>query len=414
MRRIVFVCPLYTPATGGVERFVSRVSQALVARGDRVEVWTTTAASVRALTDAHGEQFEAGDVQIDGVRVRRFPVRYLPAQRYVLTAAHALPFTTHGWKSHTLRWSPVVSALRHEARRHAEPIDIVSACPLPYSSVLHAAMRLAQHTRAKFVLTPFTHLGRPGDESDPVRRRYLSPLNLMLLKAADRLFVQTQAEWDALAAAGVPADRLRFGGVGVDPAECTGGSRQRGRDRWGLTSDEVVIGHLANKSWDKGTVDLLDAAEALWARGAAFRLVLAGQEMPSFARRWRQVRFRDRIVNLGRIDEHEKRDFYATIDLFALPSYVESFGISPLEAGLNGIPSLVYRQGGLAEVLGAPHTARLVEPGSITGLMEAMEQLITCPDERARLGRGAAEVAASHDWAQALRRLLQGYDEALA
>jgi len=414
MRRIVSVCPLYTPATGGVERFVSRVSDAMAARGDQVEVWTTTAASVRALTDAHSEHFDAGDALVGGVRVRRFPIRYLPAQRYLLTAAHLVPFATHAWKSHTLRWSPLVPALRRAAATHAAPLDIVSACPLPYSSVLHAAFRLARRAGARFVVTPFTHLGKPGAEPDEVRRRYLSPLNLKLLRAADRVFVQTHAEWEALAAAGVRLELLRLGGVGVDPAECTGGDRQRGRARWQLGPDEIVIGHLANKSWDKGTVDLLDAAEGLWARGAAFRLLLAGQEMASFTRRWRQVRFRDRIVNLGRIDEDEKRDFYATIDLFALPSYVESFGISPLEAGLNGVPSLVYRQGGLAEVFGEPDTARLVEPGNVTALMDAMEQLITCPDERARLGRAAVRVAASHGWAQALARVLEGYDELTA
>ncbi len=414
MHRIVFVCPLYTPATGGVERFVSRVSQALVARGDRVEVWTTTAASVRALTDAHGEHFEAGEVQIDGVRVRRFPIWYLPAQPYVLTAAHALPFG-RAWKAQTQRWSPLVPALMQAARGQTERIDCVLACPLPYTSILHAASQLARHAGAKFVLAPFTHLGKPGPgaDVDPVRRRYLSPINLQLLRTANRVLVQTRAECDALTAAGLPADLLRLGGVGVDPAECTGGMRQRGRDRWSLGSQDIVVGHLANKSWDKGTVDLLDAAEALWARGATFRLLLAGQEMASFTRRWQQVRedHRPRIINLGRIDEHEKRDFYATIDVFALPSYVESFGISPLEAALNGVPVVVYALSGLIELWEDGRTAALVEPGDRQQLQARLLQLVSQPSERQRLGAAAADMASAHTWSRAIARVLVAYDE---
>jgi glycosyltransferase involved in cell wall biosynthesis len=408
--RVVHVCPLYTPAIGGVERFVNRVSEALATRHDRVEVWTTTAATVSALTHPDSEHFEPGDALVGRVRVRRFRVRYLPAQRYLLTAAHVLPLGI-AWKSRTLRWSPIVPALVSAAARHAEPLDIVHACPLPYSSVLQPAVTLAMRAGAKLLMTPFTHLGKPGPKADRVRRRYLSRLNVKLLCAADRVFAQTRGERDALAAAGVPSDRLRLGGVGVDPTECTGGDRGRGRARWQLGATDIVVGHLANKSWDKGTVDLLDAAEALWARGAAFRLILAGQEMPSFRRRWQRMTFADRVVNLGRLDDQEKRDFYATLDLFALPSYVESFGISPLEAALNGVPTVAYRQGGLAEVLGEGDTACLVDTGNVSALTQAIECLISSPGERVRIGRAAAQLARSHDWAHALDRVLRVYDE---
>ena len=39
--------------------------------------------------------------------------------------------------------------------------------------------------------------------------------------------------------------------------------------------DEMVVGHLANNSIEKGTVDLLQAVSQAWAGGARFRLVLA-------------------------------------------------------------------------------------------------------------------------------------------
>jgi glycosyltransferase involved in cell wall biosynthesis len=398
-----------------VERFVSRLSEALAARGDQVEVWTTTAASVRALTEPGGEQFPAGEAEVSGIRVRRFPIRYLPGQRYLLTAAHVLPLGL-GWQSRTVRWSPIVPGLAQAAAqaRVRERLDVVHACPLPYSSVLHPALQLAAGTGARLLLTPFTHLGKPGPEPDPVRRRYLSRQNVRLLRAAHRVFAQTQAESRALAAAGVAADRIRPGGVGVDPNECLGGNRARARARWQLDPREIVVGHLANKSWDKGTTDLLDAAEALWARGATFRLILAGQDMPSFTRRWQRVTERDRarIVNLPWLNDEEKRDFYAAIDVFALPSYVESFGISPLEAAVNGIPTVAYAMGGLRELWSDGQDAALVEPGSIRALQGRLLLLVSSETERRRLGRAAEETARRHTWGEAIDRVLVTYDEA--
>src|SRR2546421_349133 len=93
-------------------------------------------------------------------------------------------------------------------------------------------------------------------------RRYLLKA-LSLIQAADRVFVQTQGERQALLDLGIAAAKLVLLGMGVEPAECTGGDRERTRHTWGVRSGEVVIGHLANNSEEKGSIDLLRAAQIL-------------------------------------------------------------------------------------------------------------------------------------------------------
>src|SRR5207248_11105166 len=99
--------------------------------------------------------------------------------------------------------------------------------------------------------------------------------------------------------------------MGVAAEECTGGNRARSRQQWQADSGEVVIGHLANNSEEKGSVDLLRAAELAWKNGARFRLVLAGPEMPNFRRFWDQYPSAGRVHRLGQLNEEQKRDFYA-------------------------------------------------------------------------------------------------------
>src|SRR5262249_9785747 len=146
--------------------------------------------------------------------------------------------------------------------------------------------------------------------------------------------------------AGLSPERLVQQGMGVDPTDCTGGDGEAARRGGGVAENAIVVGHLANQSREKGTVDLLEAASRAWAKGAEFILVLAGPEMPNFRSAWPRFRDERRIRLLGVLDERQKRNFFAALDVFALPSRVESFGLVLLEAWANGVPNIAYRAGG--------------------------------------------------------------------
>ncbi|HEX5216139.1 MAG TPA: glycosyltransferase family 4 protein [Vicinamibacterales bacterium] len=403
MARAIHVCPRYAPAHGGVESFFRRLSEHLASRGDDVEVWTTDAATVRAFTAAGDARLPAGLDRLNGVPVRRFPVRYVPLQKYTRTAAHLLPFGEQ-WKCNTLRWTPWVPSLSQAARRHDRPVDVVHAGPLPYSSLLHAAAVLADRTGAKLIISPFTHVPPPGDTGRRMAQAYLSALNLRLLARATVVCAQTRLERDLLAAAGVAADRLAITGVGVDPADVSGGDRQRARAAWRIGGDVVVVGHLANKSRDKGTFDLLDAAERLWDAGQQFVLVLAGPAMAGYDGRLARSQHRQHVVDLGELSDADRRDFFASIDVFALPSYVESFGISALEAASCGVPVIGYAHGGPREIFQDGVTALLPAVGDVSALTAAIGELTGSADRRTRLRDAALAIVDAHQWPGALGR----------
>jgi glycosyltransferase involved in cell wall biosynthesis len=300
------------------------------------------------------------------------------------------------------------------ATGYEAPLDLVHAAGLPYSSLLFTAVQLANRTRARLIMSPFTHVAPPGAAGERMRRAYLSPLNIALLSRADRIGVQTSLERELLIGAGLPVARIAEGGLGVDKKDCTGGNRARARASWSVPSDAIVVGHLGNKSWDKGTVDLIDASEAIWARGRApFILVLAGPAMPSFTSRWARVRDRSHVIDLGELDDPSKRDFYAGIDIFALPSYVESFGLSLLEAAMNHVAVVAYDHGGPSRLFRNGATACLVPAGDVGQLSSSLERLVTNAEERGRLAAAAKELAATYPWERALASWLTSYDALL-
>jgi glycosyltransferase involved in cell wall biosynthesis len=271
------------------------------------------------------------------------------------------------------------------------PFDVVHATAFPYGWPIACGLRLARTLKIPFMLTPFLHLGDPDDPHDRTRRGYLQPSLRMLLDAADHVLVQTDVERDTLLRLGLSETKITLQGLGVEVAEATGGDRQRARASWGVQADEVVVGHLANNSREKGTTDLLLAAEQEWSAGRRFHLVLAGPEMTNFKTFWKTYRSTDRVRRLGVLDEDQKRDFFAGIDVFALPSRSDSFGLVLLEAWANGVPNVGYRAGGIAGVIRHEEDGLLVKCGDVNGLATALTRFIDDESLRRRLGEAGRE-----------------------
>jgi glycosyltransferase involved in cell wall biosynthesis len=380
----------YPPALGGAEAWAERLSRYLVSQGDRVTVWTTTALDLPAFTRHRYRELPAGDTQQDGVTVRRFsPSLRWPGRRYLLKAASRVPVGP--WQAMTQPWAPVSLEMWREAARPPADLGVVHATAFPYAAIIQSGLRLARRAGVPFVVTPFLHLGDPDDPVDPIRRAYTTPHLRRLLVAADRVIVQTPTEADAIRRMGVRSDRVVLQGLGVDPAECTGGDRERTRAQWGIGRNEVVVGHLANLSAEKGTVELLAAAAGARVNGAPIRGVLAGPQMPSFERCWKSMEKQQWVTLLEAISEAEKRDFYAAIDVFVLPSRSDSFGLVFLEAWANGIPVIGYRAGGVVDVIRHEQDGLLVRCGDMEGLTEAIRRLAADAGLREKWGRAGRE-----------------------
>ncbi len=264
-------------------------------------------------------------------------------------------------------------------------------------------MRLAKRNRVPFFLTPFLHLGDPTNANDRTRAQYTAPHLRWLLRQADGVFVQTQREYDTALSLGVAASRLVLQGLGVEPRECTGGNRDAARTSWRVLPQTVVVGHLANNSAEKGTIDLLRAAELAWNRGVEFRVVLAGPEMPNFRNFWEKYRYQDRVVRLGTLSETAKRDFLAGIDSFALPSRSDSFGLVLLEAWANAKPNVVYAAGGPGELVQHGRDGLQAKCGDVNDLANQLCLLLENQSLRESLGAaGLARLASEFDWSDKL------------
>src|SRR5438132_2185462 len=170
--RVAHFVQRYPPALGGSEAYFARLSRSLAARGDQVTVFTTTAVALEAFWSTRGRCLHPGRTREECVEVRRYALWRCPEQRRMLKLLSLLPFPP--WQLLTLSCNPVAWRMWRDSGRIDTRFDLVHATAFPYGLPLSCARRLARCLRVPFLLTPFLHLGGPGDPRARPRRAFAS------------------------------------------------------------------------------------------------------------------------------------------------------------------------------------------------------------------------------------------------
>jgi len=163
----------------------------------------------------------------------------------------------------------------------------------------------------------------------------------------------------------------------------------------------ITIGCVKRLEVIYGHVTLLDAfgQVAKELPGARLLLVGDGTAKGDLLKQAQRLGIAERIEWVGAADNDRVPDLLARMDIFAMPSLGESFGVAAVEAGSTGLPVVTSRVGGTAEVVIDGETGLLVPPAEPKPLAEALLRLARDPAMRARLGKAArARVERLFDW----------------
>ncbi len=409
--RIAWFTHRYHPVVGGAENYGRAMVRRFIADGSEADVFTSDAHDLWSFVREDRPRVDAPSISVDdGAVVRRFAARRWFGQRHVGRLLSYLPI----WPIQC-RYESFMPILPGIDRVRGD-YDAVFAVGFPYTIFSHSAYLTARSAGAPLILTPFLHLATPGDA---LNRSYSRPHQVRLLKEADAVVVQTGLEADAVANWGVDRARIVILGMAVDRDQVTGGDRSALRSRLHIPRDRVAIGHLATLDPNKGTIDLVKATMALNARreGDPVHLILAGPSTPAFesftsslpavTSRW--------LSRIGPLPMEDRAEFFAALDVFAMPSRADSFGIVFLEAWANGLPVVGARAGGVAEVIADGRDGHLVAFGDVDRLRSVLESLADDPASRRAMGdRGRVKVARGYSWDDRYRTIRDRVDPLVA
>jgi UDP-glucose:(heptosyl)LPS alpha-1,3-glucosyltransferase len=179
---------------------------------------------------------------------------------------------------------------------------------------------------------------------------------------------------------------------GVDLAHFHPGQRAALRDaaraQWGLGEGARAFAFVGSGYGRKG----LDAAIAALARcgGDEFHLLVAGRDRRAarYAAQARAAGVGARVHFAGAVQD--VRPLYAAADCFILPTRYDPFPNSALEALAMGLPVIVGRDCGAAELVRAGENGWVCDPADVAALANLMRQAAAAPGMQAA-ARATAE-----------------------
>jgi glycosyltransferase involved in cell wall biosynthesis len=198
---------------------------------------------------------------------------------------------------------------------------------------------------------------------------------------------------DLLVRSGIAASKIEVipDGVEIPPELPDAALRQQARRAWGLGPDAFVIGHAGAFTREKGQDVLLEAFLKILHAVPQARLVLVGAGA---------LRTSAQISDLLRRSEgraqildpmEDLAPFFASLDLYVMPSRAEGLGSSALLAMAYRLPVIATQAGGLGEVVAPGETGWLVPPESPAALAETVAAAASSPDLLRRFGTCARQ-----------------------
>jgi len=375
--KVLHVTHQYPPALGGSERYIADISEALVARGHHVDVFTS-----RSL-DFHTWRNElSGFEERNGVNITRF--RSLRRRGYIWRMLHF--GLRNYWRTQSRVYEPFIFigggpislGMYLALRRQVSHYDLVHLNCLVYSHVAYG-YAVARARDVPIVVTPHLHIDQPQTYAIGFMRK--------VLLGADHVLADTEGERTHLINLGVESWRVTTAGSAIQPNDFPDLDRQLCRQQLGIPEDAFVLLFFGRKEAYKGAGRVVEAYAALKPAHPRLCLLMMGPETDYsrvLAERYRDL---PDWFNYGIVSDEARAQGLGAADCLVLPSEGEAFGIVFLEAWMMGAAVIGPRNPAVSTLIDAGQDGFLVDPNNVPELMEAICALAQQPDLARNMGR---------------------------
>jgi len=379
--RLLMITQDFPPQTGGIQTYCAELGRRFAASCDRFEMVAPA-----------DEGCEAVDTEL------AYPV-------------HRLPVSSDRMVFATLRSGAGIAKQGFDAVFHAQWYTLPAGLWL----------RQRGHVRRVFVAAHGRELLLNVVERVPaVGSGYAAARDAMLRKA-DMLMPVSRYTGGLLERAGVSPQAIRVApnGVDADAFRVADGAAFRAEHRLG---DGPLVTTVCRLVPRKGIDTTLEAVARLRERIPGLRYAIGGSgpDRGRLEARIQDLGLQDTVRFLGRVPDADMANCMTAADVFCMPARseppdVEGFGLVFLEAGACETAVVGARAGGVPDAIVHGATGLLVEPSDPAALADALHELLTQPEVRARMGAAArARIETQCTWGHVASGLMETMRASLA
>lgn len=190
-----------------------------------------------------------------------------------------------------------------------------------------------------------------------------------------------------------------------------GGRGENFRDRYNL-SDAFFCLHVGSLIPRKGQEISIRAIAFLRDLIPDVHLVLigSGPNLQTLRKLVQDLGVEDNVIFTGKISDKDLKDAYNAANINLLPSTLESFGLTPMEALASGTISIVSKETGVSEYLRAYGIGYVLSSRDPAELAKAILHVYRNPEEANAKTKKAVDILEKNfSWPSYVRRLLEIY-----
>ena len=171
---------------------------------------------------------------------------------------------------------------------------------------------------------------------------------------------------------------------------------------------EKIVTFLGRITYQKGPEYFIEAANKVLKHYPNVRFVMAGSGdlMNRSVMRIAKLRIGSKFHFTGFLTGDDVKKMFAYSDVYVMPSVSEPFGISPLEAMQSGVPTIISKQSGVAEVLS--HAIK-VDFWDVDALADAIYALLAYPGLSEFVAKKGFDEVNTLKWENAATKLKEIY-----
>lgn len=200
---------------------------------------------------------------------------------------------------------------------------------------------------------------------------------------------------------GIPAEKVFTVHNGVMFKPSDGNEIERG-------VDDKIVTFLGRITYQKGPDYFVEAAAKVLAKMDNVRFVMAGSGdmLNHIVSRVAKLGISDRFHFTGFLKGDDVQKMFALSDIYIMPSVSEPFGISPLEAMRSGVPVIISKQSGVAEVL---DNAVKVDYWDVDAMADAIYSLLVYPALGKMIKEKGSDEVSAIKWDGAAEKIIDIY-----
>ena len=179
-----------------------------------------------------------------------------------------------------------------------------------------------------------------------------------------------------------------------------------------INKKQKVVLFLGRLTEQKGPVQFLYAAKkVLSARSDVLFFVAGkGELLPLLINMALEMGIADKVRFLGYVSDSDQQKIYKLADVYVMPSTSEPFGITALEAMSSGVPVIVSKTSGVAEIA---KSVIKVDFWDLDAMAQKILAVLSYQPLAQAMGRLSSEEAQSYSWDKTAQKTLDVYQEAI-